>query len=146
MTLENWQEFDAWNFPDPKSPKISMLVIVIVCRNKFYKCRIFVKILLLGRLTKFLLVIDRTGNVFFFLILWISENWKKLLSVNIMWGRPFSFRKVTKLRLMATYSCQPSTKYKAGIALSAGNCFKHVVYKILMCLKGLALFLFWCYL
>ena len=74
--LENQQEFVAWNFLDPKSPKISMSVIVIVCRNKFYKCRIFVKILLLGRLNKFLLVINLTGYVFFW-ISWISENWNE---------------------------------------------------------------------
>ena len=40
--------FSDCNFPDPMSPKISMSVIVIVCRNKFYKYRIFVKIYFSG--------------------------------------------------------------------------------------------------
>ena len=141
---KNQREFDAWNFPDPKSPKMSMSVIVIGWKNKFYKGRILVEILLLGRLNKFLLVINLTGNVFFW-TMWISENWKKLLPLNIMRCHPLSFRNDTKLRLIATYSYQQSTKYNTRITVSSGN-LKHVVNKNVMCLTGLALFLFWFYL
>ena len=63
--LKNWREFDAWNSPALKSTKILMLVVITVCRNKFYKCHIFVKILYLRKLNKFLLVINPAGNVFF---------------------------------------------------------------------------------
>ena len=61
----------------------SILVVLIVYGNKFHKYCTFVKILLLERLNKFLLVINLTGNVVFW-ILWISESWKKLLPLNIM--------------------------------------------------------------
>ena len=53
------------NFPGSKSPKLSMSVIVIVYRNKLYKCLIYAKLLLFGRLNKFLLVINLTGKVLF---------------------------------------------------------------------------------
>ena len=111
--LKNLREFDAWSSPDPKPPKILISVVVTVWRNKFYKCppmleslfnkvagfqacnftkkrlqhkcRISVNSLLLGRLNKFLLVINLTRNVFFW-ILWISESWNKLLTLNIVRG------------------------------------------------------------
>ena len=72
-----------------RSKKISMSIVVTVCKNKFCICCIFHRILFFGRKTKFLLVIILTGNVFCW-NLWISEYCNKLLPLNIVMGLPIS--------------------------------------------------------